>query len=283
MGSCWRRLMRSEQSTHRFPSVTSGAPKLIAQLTSRPWGLAAFVPVAQDVERLVVVQREASNEPAADLKRMNVAMLACDRRRHRLQVSPRPLDGGSHEGAHQRAPRWRPGRRLRRSWEVFGPVAGVDVQVLDRHQMRLGTFVVEKAGQPRGLCYRSCRGVRLELAGKVLLQALDRRVIKTFNTPEDVNVIGGRVKNIAGLWQVAARPHTCEDPGPIVVSIEKHMSNCRDGISGAGAAASGDGVDADEDVEHPGIHRSEPALNGICLDPPEIANAVSDVATSIRL
>ena len=74
--------MPSEQSADRFPSVTRGAPKLIAQLISRPWGLAAFVPVAQDVERLVVVQREASNESAADPKRMNVAVLACDRRRH---------------------------------------------------------------------------------------------------------------------------------------------------------------------------------------------------------
>src|SRR5687767_10340483 len=106
--------MPSEQPADWFPSVTRRAPKLIAQLISRPRGLTALVPVAQDVERLIVVQRETSCEPAADPKRMKVAVLAGDRRRHRLQVSPRSLDGGSVGAARWRAQRRRPGRRLGR-------------------------------------------------------------------------------------------------------------------------------------------------------------------------
>jgi hypothetical protein len=52
--------MPSEHPADWFPSVASRVPKFIAQLISRPRGLTAFVPVAQGVERLVVVQRETS-------------------------------------------------------------------------------------------------------------------------------------------------------------------------------------------------------------------------------
>jgi hypothetical protein len=45
------------------------------------------------VQRLLVVECKSSREPTADAKRLDIAVLTGNCRRHRCQVRPRPLDG----------------------------------------------------------------------------------------------------------------------------------------------------------------------------------------------
>src|SRR5262245_2658996 len=116
--------------------------------------------------------------------------------------------------------------------------------------MRLGALVVEEAGQPSVLRHRRRRGVSVQLARQLLLQALHQSVLEADDAPEDVHVIRRRVKNITGLRQVAACPRTREHSGTIMIGIEKYMPNRGDGVSSAGAAARRDRVYTDEDIEH---------------------------------
>ena len=122
--------------------------------------------------------------------------------------------------------------------------------------MRLGTLVIEEAWQSGVLCHRRRCRIGLQLAGKLLLQPLDRVVrIEAADAPEHVHAIRRRMEDVARTWQVLTRLHTGEDGRAIVVSIEENVSDRANRVTRARAAARGDRVHADEDVVLPGVHR----------------------------
>ena len=63
------------------------------------------------------------------------------------------------------------------------------VEVFDRDEMRLGSFVVKEAGQPRVLCHRRRGGIRLQLVSELLLQTLDPVAVETHDPPKHMDVI----------------------------------------------------------------------------------------------
>ena len=71
----------SQQPADWLASVPS-ARRSLSGSSAPPRRLAPGVPVAEHVQRLVVVKGEAACEPAADVERVDVAVLARDGRRH---------------------------------------------------------------------------------------------------------------------------------------------------------------------------------------------------------
>ena len=115
--------------------------------------------------------------------------------------------------------------------------------------------MIEEPWQPSVLRYwRGC-GIRLQLAGELLLQPLDQVVVEPCDAPEHVDVIRRRVEDITRARQVSTRLHAGQNRKAIVVSVEEDVSNRADCVTGPGAAARGDRVHADEDVVPPSIHR----------------------------
>ena len=78
VGCAWT----SKQPSNRLPAVARSTTKLVDQFVGRPGRLTAHVPLGERRQRLVVSESESSNEPAADAKRVKVAVLAGNRRRH---------------------------------------------------------------------------------------------------------------------------------------------------------------------------------------------------------
>lgn len=81
-----------EKSADRLAAVPGSAAEFVDQLGRGPRRLTPLVPLGQDSEGLVVAEREASRQPAADLESVNVSVLSRNGRRHERQVTPRPLD-----------------------------------------------------------------------------------------------------------------------------------------------------------------------------------------------
>src|SRR5687767_14057513 len=113
--------------------------------------------------------------------------------------------------------------------------------------MRLRALVVEEAWKSGVLSHRRGCGIRLELAGKLLLQSLDRVAVEVPDAPEDVHAIRRRTEDVARTRQVLTRLHTGEDGRAIMVSIEENVSDRANRVTRARAAARGDSVHADED------------------------------------
>src|SRR5688572_13143836 len=121
--------------------------------------------------------------------------------------------------------------------------------------MGLRALVVEEAWKSGVLCHRRGCAIRLELAGKLLLQSLDRVAVEVPDAPEEVHAIRRRMEDVARTWQVLTRLHTGEDGRGIVVSIEENVSDRANRVARARAAARRNGVHADEDVVLPRVHR----------------------------
>jgi hypothetical protein len=81
-----------QQSADWFTPIPSRSAELVEQLRLRPGGLAPSIPIGKHVQRLFVIEREASRDPAADAERMDVAMLPFDGRRHHCHVALRSRD-----------------------------------------------------------------------------------------------------------------------------------------------------------------------------------------------
>jgi len=80
-----------EQSPNRFPTVLSRPSQLVTQFRVTPGWLTLRVPTLEHRECLLIFERETANEAAAQPKGMEIAVLASDRGRHMLEVSPRPF------------------------------------------------------------------------------------------------------------------------------------------------------------------------------------------------
>ena len=79
------------------------------------------------------------------------------------------------------------------------------IRDLDRHQIWLGSLVVEETWQPSVLCHRRRGRIGLQLAGKLLLQPLDGVRIEAADAPEQVDVIRRRVEDVARARQISPR------------------------------------------------------------------------------
>jgi hypothetical protein len=147
---------------------------------------------------------------------------------------------------------------------LIGSLSGISyhdfiAHLLHGHEVWLGALVIEESWQPGVLRHGRGCGIRLQLAGKLFLQALDRVAIETCDAPENVHVIRRGMKDIAGAWQVSTRLHTGKNRRTITVGVEEDVSHRADCVTGPGAAARGDGVYADEDVVFAGVHRPQPS------------------------
>ena len=106
-----------------------------------------------------------------------------------------------------------PTNGLRRSddflhWrKMLRSIGHIDVPVLDRHEVWQGPLVIEEPWQPSVLRYRRCSGIRLQLAGELLLQPLDQVGVEPRDAPEHVEVIRRRVQDVARDRQVSPRVH----------------------------------------------------------------------------
>src|SRR5688572_30902692 len=105
---------------------------------------------------------------------MDVAVLASNCRRHRREISLCPF-----YGRHIEVRRFVRTNGLRPSdgfldWrKVLRSICHVDVAILDRYEVGQRALVIEEPWQPGVLRYRRRCGIRLQLACKLLLQALD--------------------------------------------------------------------------------------------------------------
>ena len=131
--------MASKQSSHRLSAVPGSTAKFVKQFLGRPGWLTPRVPLLESVQRLVVVQRESSNEPAASAERVNVTVLPCDSGRHRSEISLCPIDGGNIDWRSKWLTGLLPGGRFHCRRKIFWSIVNVNVPVFDRYKMRLGT------------------------------------------------------------------------------------------------------------------------------------------------
>jgi hypothetical protein len=164
----------SKQSSHRLSAVPGSTAKFVEQFLGRPGWLTPRVPLLESVQRLVVVQRESSDEPAANAERVNVTVLPCDGGRYRSEISLCPIEGGNLEWRSKWSNGLLPSRRFHCRRKIFWSIVNVNVPVFDRHKMRLGTFVIEESWEP-GVLRHGCGGrIRPQFASELLLQQLDR-------------------------------------------------------------------------------------------------------------
>ena len=137
-----RHASSSKESSDRLATVAGSTAELVEQLIGRPRRLTTCVPFGQYVQRLIVVQCKTAYQPTADAEGVNVAVLACDGRRHRREVSLRTLDDGNVESNFGWTTRWSPGRRLLRPWKVFRSVANLPVQVRQAPASTCATYLL---------------------------------------------------------------------------------------------------------------------------------------------
>src|SRR5687767_852274 len=155
---------------------------------------------------------------------MDVAVLASDCRRYRREISLRPFNGRDIEvrtfvrtdgsGPRDGFLDWR---------KVLWSICRVDVPILDRHQMWQGALVIEEPWQSGVLCYRRRCGIRLQLAGELLLQPLDQVDVEPCDAPEHVDVIRRRVEDVARVRQVSTRLQSGQKRKAIVVRVEEDV------------------------------------------------------------
>ena len=89
------RRARHEQPSDRFAPVPISATELVEQFRLRASSLSPrALPLGQDMEHLLLVEREPWHKPAADAEGMHVAVLAFNRRRH-VQSQSKPATRGS--------------------------------------------------------------------------------------------------------------------------------------------------------------------------------------------
>src|SRR5215204_7182221 len=187
---------------------------------------------------------------------MDVAVLASNCRRYRREI---PLCSFYRRQIEVRRFVRRNGSRPSDGfldwWKVLRSICHVDVPILDRHEMWQGALVIEEPWQPGVLRYRRRCRIRLQLSGELPLQPLNQVDVEPGDAPEHVDMIWRRVQDVARDWQVSPRLQSGQKPKAIVVRVEKNVTNRADCVTGPGAAAQGDRVDADEDVVPPSVHR----------------------------
>ena len=94
--------------------------------------------------------------------------------------------------------------------------------------MRFDALVIEEPRQPSVLRHGSGCGIRLQLAGELLLKPFNQVLVEVCSAPEHVYVTRRRVKDVARGRQVPTRVNASEYRCAVVVGVEKDMSNRAD-------------------------------------------------------
>src|SRR3990170_2248064 len=151
--------VRLQETANGFASIPARASQLVSELALGPRRFTADIPIGEQGEGLCVREREATHEPAADPKRVEIAVLPGSGSRERGQVPPRafhPIE--SHRDAPTHSNRHCCRRRDDGRREVIGRVDTHGIAVLDRHEKwpHVLRLVVEEARKTGGL--RAGRG-----------------------------------------------------------------------------------------------------------------------------
>src|SRR3989442_832635 len=78
-----------QEAPDRLVPVATCPLELVEQRSFGPRRLASRVPVDQERQGVRIAEREAPHEPAADAKRVHIAVLSRDGRRHGTEVAAR--------------------------------------------------------------------------------------------------------------------------------------------------------------------------------------------------
>ena len=174
----------------RLPPVSACMAYLLGELALRPRRLASSVPVTQRTQHVRVVQKEASNHPAAHLKCREVSVLARYGRRKGREIALGTSHGVRVRMTGASGSLGRPLDGLFDSWEVVRLVRPAHIGIGDRDRDRGCVFVIQKSRQARGLRAGRCRQVSVQLVREVSLKVFDREACEAAGSPQDVHSPG---------------------------------------------------------------------------------------------